>query len=87
MIEELQKSIKEEQINTQNVEEKYVKMLEATEKRYEQKINSINLEYESKILARKDKSLRDSASNQGQNVPNREIKKWKLEYKHLKEKF
>jgi len=35
IIEELQGRLKEEQLNTQNIEEKYVKMLEAAEKKYE----------------------------------------------------
>jgi hypothetical protein len=70
------------------IKEKYIKILENTEKKYEDKLSHIQNEFEKKVLVRKDtKSIRESMSNNGQEdspAHEKEVTKWKLEYKHLK---
>ena len=64
------------------MEEKYLKILEMAEKKYDEKLSHVQLEYENKILARKDaKSIRDSSSNKAHDDSpprEKEVRKWKL---------
>ena len=73
-------------------------MLQTTEKKHEQKIKNVHNEYQTKILAKKDsKSVKDYSvkssvdqREESQDDPDfhqKQIRKWKMEYKKLKEKY